>query len=66
MKCATFKVWEAAQLCGVSRGVAYEQIRRTGEIAGVRVLVVGHRLLIPAALLRTALGLDEDSDDGRE
>lgn len=66
MKRATLKIWEAAQLCGVSRGVAYEQVRQTGEIAGVRVLVVGHRLLVPAAPLRAALGLDEESDDGRE
>jgi len=61
---ATVSVTEAALMVGVSRGVAYEQIRQTGEIAGVRVVRVGHRLLIPAAPLRSVLGLDEESDDG--
>ncbi|MCH8983859.1 MAG: hypothetical protein IH943_07135 [Acidobacteria bacterium] len=66
MKSATLNVEAAARLCGVSRGLAYEQIRRTGELAGVRVLHIGHRLLIPAAPLRSVLGLDEESDDGPE
>ncbi len=66
MKPATLTVEEAARLLKVSRGVAYEQVRQTGEIAGVRVLRVGHRLLIPAAPFRTVLGLDEESDDGPE
>ncbi|MCH7583380.1 MAG: hypothetical protein IIC72_12205 [Acidobacteria bacterium] len=43
-----------------------DQIGQTGEIAGIRVLHVGHRLLVPAAPLRAALGLDEESDDGPE
>lgn len=66
MRPATLTVEEAARLLKVSRGVAYEQVRQTGEIAGVRVLRVGHRLLIPAAPLRSVLGLDEESDDGPE
>ena len=66
MKRATLNVTDAARLCGVARGVAYEQIRTTGEIAGVKVLRIGHRILVPAAPLRSALGLDEESDDGPE
>ncbi len=66
MKPATLTVDEVARLLKVSRGVAYEQVRQTGEIAGVRVLRVGHRLLIPAAPLRSVLGLDEESDDAPE
>jgi len=57
MKRATLTITQASELLGISRNSAYEQAR-TGQLAGVPVIRVGRRLLIPAALLRSALGLD--------
>jgi excisionase family DNA binding protein len=47
----TYTVPEAAQLLGVSRGVAYEAAR-TGELPVVRL---GTRLLVPRARLEALL-----------
>jgi len=58
---ATLTVPEAAQLLGIGRNLAYETAARGGEIAGVPVIRVGRRLLIPLARLLEVLGLDEDS-----
>jgi excisionase family DNA binding protein len=58
---ATLTVPEAARLLGIGRNLAYEIAARDGEIAGVPVVRVGRRLLIPLARLLEVLGLDEDS-----
>ena len=58
---ATLTVPEAAQLLGIGRNLAYEIAARDGEIAGVPVIRVGRRLLIPLARLLEVLGLDDDS-----
>ena len=47
-------VEEAAQVLGISRWLAYEQAR-SGELAGVRVLRIGRRLLVPRAALERVL-----------
>ena len=56
---ATLTMPEAAELLGVSRNTAYQLARRDGELAGVVVLRVGRRLLIPRAPLLAVLGVDE-------
>ncbi len=58
---ATLTVPEAARLLGIGRNLAYEIAARDGEIAGVPVIRVGRRLLIPLARLLEVLGLDDDS-----
>ena len=58
---ATLTVPQAARLLGVGRNLAYETAARDGEIAGVPVIRVGRRLLIPLARLLEVLGLDDDS-----
>ena len=58
---ATVTVSEAAQLLGIGRNLAYEIAARDGEIAGVPVIRVGRRLLIPLARLLEVLGLDDAS-----
>ena len=58
---ATLTVPQAAQLLGIGRNLAYEIAARDGEIAGVPVIRVGRRLLIPLARLLEVLGLDDDS-----
>lgn len=50
----TLTIDEAAQVLGISRYLAYEQAR-TGKIAGVAVLKVGRRLLVPRAALDRVL-----------
>lgn len=55
---ATITITEAASIMGISRGLAYSAVARDGGLAGVRVIVVGRRLLIPTAPFRKALGLD--------
>ena len=62
----TYTVPEAARLLGVSRNSAYQAVKRNGALAGVTVLVVGKRLVVPSAPLRAALGLPAErthSDD---
>ncbi len=61
MNTATLTITEAAELLGISRNSAYEAAR-TGELAGVPVLRVGRRLLVPASPLRAVLGLDSDKE----
>ncbi len=53
---ATFTVPEVAAILGLSRNAAYAQAAR-GEIAGVAVLRVGRRLLVPARPLLEQLGI---------
>lgn len=56
----TYTVPEAARLLGVSRNSAYQAVQRNGALAGVDVIRVGKRLVVPAAPLRAALGLDAE------
>ena len=57
---ATLTIFEAARWLGISRGSAYEAAR-SGEIAGVVILRVGRRILIPRAPFFAALGLDQQT-----
>jgi hypothetical protein len=57
---ATLTIPEAAALLGIGRSLAYEIATRDGELAGVPVIRVGRRLLVPHARLLAVLGLDED------
>jgi hypothetical protein len=55
----TTSVEVAAKLCGISRGVAYEQARRPGgAIPSVRV---GRRLVVPVARLAETLGTSPEA-----
>ncbi|MGA7272301.1 MAG: helix-turn-helix domain-containing protein [Acidimicrobiia bacterium] len=56
---ATVTIPEAARLLGIGRNLAYEIARSEGELAGVPVLRVGRRLLIPQARLLAVLGLQQ-------
>lgn len=58
-----YSVREAAQLAGVSEWLAGEEIRRTGTLAGVRVLRIGRRTLVPRAAFDQALA-GVTTDDG--
>jgi len=57
---ATLTIPEAAALLGIGRSLAYEIATREGELAGVPVIRVGRRLLVPHARLLAVLGLYED------
>lgn len=62
MTAATFTVPEAAELIGVSRNTAYTVAAEEGELAGVPVIRVGRRLLIPRARLLDVLGIDPEEE----
>lgn len=62
---ATLTVPEAAELLGIGRNLAY-QLAREGELAGVPVIRVGHRIVVPAARLQAVLGLDRPTATGTE
>jgi excisionase family DNA binding protein len=47
----TLTVAEAAELLGISRGLAYEAVRR-GEISSLQI---GHRILVPRAAIMKML-----------
>ena len=62
---ATLTIPEAAELLGVSRDTAYEDAK-SGELAGVPVISIGRRLVIPRARLLAVLGIEsEESADAR-
>lgn len=65
MDSATLTISQCAKCLGVSRNTAYEAAR-SGELAGVPVIHVGRRLLIPSAPFRKALGLDETTERPEE
>ncbi len=56
---ATVTIPEAARLLGIGRNLAYEIANREGELAGVPVIRVGRRLLVPQARLLAVLGLQQ-------
>ena len=58
MASGTLTISQAAVLLGVGRNLAYEVAARDGELAGVPVIRVGRRLLIPHARLLAVLGLE--------
>jgi excisionase family DNA binding protein len=58
---ATLSVPQVAELLGISRNSAYEAAR-TGEIAGVPVIKVGRRLLVPRASLLALLGVQPEDE----
>ena len=59
---ATITVEEAARILGISRGSAYEAVRR-GDIPTIRI---GKRLIVPVAALERMLsvGQAEPTGDG--
>lgn len=59
---ATITVEEAARILGISRGSAYEAVRR-GDIPTIRI---GKRLIVPVAALERmlAVGQTEPTGDG--
>lgn len=56
---ATLTVPEAAKLLGIGRNLAYQIAADHGELAGVPIIRVGRRMVVPRALLHAALGLDK-------
>jgi excisionase family DNA binding protein len=61
---ATITIPEAAELLGVSRNLAYQLAARDGAIAGIPVIRVGRRLLLPTAPLWAALGINQHEERG--
>lgn len=55
-ECLTYTVGEAAQAIGVSRGLAYQLVRR-GDL---RTVHVGRRVLVPRDAVRDFLGLGQE------
>lgn len=52
----TLTIEEAAAILGVSRSTAYEAARSGELTAGVRVIRVGHRMLVPRVDIERVLG----------
>ena len=57
---ATITIDEAAVLLGISRWTAYKQAK-TGTLAGVPVLKVGKRVLVPRVPFERALNGGQES-----
>ena len=56
---ATVTIEEAAELLGVGRNTAYAAAARDGALAGVPVIHVGRRKVLPRSQLLDVLGIDE-------
>ena len=63
---AVLTIPEACALLGLSKNSGYQAARRDGELVGIPVLRVGHRLLVPKAPFFAALGLDPHTVDEAE
>ena len=60
----TTPVEDACRRLGISRATGYGEIQRTGQLAGIPVVRVGRRVLIPtAALDRVLIAPDGGRDD---
>lgn len=60
---ATYTVWEAAQVLGISLGQAYRVVRE----GGIPLIRIGGRILIPReALYRQLLGIPSLEPKGQE
>ena len=61
-----YSIREAAQVAGISEWLAGEEIRRTGKLAGIQVIRVGRRILVPRdGLDRVLSGTStDDSNSG--
>jgi hypothetical protein len=49
-------------LAGLSRNASYDLAARDGSIAGIKVVRVGGRLVVPTAMIRRVLGLIESGE----
>lgn len=56
-RASTLTIPEAARLLGVGRNLAYETAAREGELAGVPIIRVGRRILLPRNSFLAVLGL---------
>jgi hypothetical protein len=61
---ATLTIPEAARLLGIGRNLAYTHAQESGELAGVPVIRVGRRLVIPRTPLLEALGIGPINGSG--
>jgi len=59
----TISIPDAAKVLGISRGTAYAHAK-SGTLAGVRVLSLGSRRVLPTAELRSVVGLDKPKGKG--
>ena len=59
----TYTIAEAARLLGVAKNSAYLAVQRNGALAGVDVIRVGKRLVVPSVPLRQALGLNDETEN---
>ncbi len=59
----TYTIVEAARLLGVAKNSAYQAVQRNGALAGVDVIRVGKRLVVPSVPLRQALGLNDETEN---
>lgn len=58
----TVDVEEAARRLGIGRTLAYEEVRQTGQLAGIRALRIGRRYLIPTRALDRVLSGDDSTE----
>lgn len=57
----TTAVEDACKRLGINRSTGYAEIARTGHLAGIPVLRIGKRLLIPTAALDRTLRVQTES-----
>jgi hypothetical protein len=58
-RAATMTVDEAANLLNIGRALAYGEIARTDQLAGVQVIRVGRKIKLPRRLFLAKLGIDQ-------
>jgi excisionase family DNA binding protein len=63
LKPGTVSVETACELLGVGRGTGYKAAREGHLAAGVPVIRVGGRIMVPIAPLKKILGIDQAIDE---
>ena len=54
---AGMSVEEFVDLSGTSRTTAYDEIKRSGEIAGIKAIRIGKRIILPRSRVYEVFGI---------
>ncbi len=54
---AAMSVDEFVDLSGTSRTTAYDEIKRSGEIAGIKAIRIGKRIILPRSRVYEVFGI---------
>ncbi len=55
---AAMSIEEFVDLSGTSRTTAYDEIKRSGQIAGIKAIRIGKRIILPRSRVYEVFGIE--------